>query len=533
MKRSKTMTLIMATLVLLTAGLFFSQKTFAAGQTLVSWPENTETNIASYKVFYSTTSGQYSDFVSVTPANVCSAGNCEYLLGGLTEDATWYFAVKAVDNNGFESVYYSPEASEYIQNQYGVGTITVSQLVAGQSSGDYSIHINADGTYIMSFVGNGAPNVTISVDQTEYIEGNYATITPNGTDPEGDALTYTCYADGIEFAGFTTNNLTVGSHNVYCAASDGINSATSDSVQVTVLDGPHIGAPSSITLTAEVGDVSVSQNFTVQNQGYGNMDWEISTTSGMLSFNQTSGTNDTVVTVTADTSTLEAGTYYGDIVVTSSDVDNSPQTVPVEVNVVYPGIDFGAASSNMAGTPGVTFPFETNGLYRLLIVAVGSDNAASNNVIGVTYGGISLIKISEVRKSGNERWISLFYLLDPPTGSNNVVVSATGSNTWAQAAYYTGVGGFVESATNISGGASTYNATLTTTVSGSWVIGYGGNTSGTNIPGVGTTVRGNIGVNNIMDANGPIDPAGITTLQLKYGSTTGWGSIIASFRPVQ
>lgn len=523
---------ILATLTLLLAGLFFCQNSFAAGQVMVSWPKNTEPNIVSYKVFYTTTSGIYSDFVSVAQdATNCPDTTCSYLLGGLTEDTTWYFAVKAVDSNSLESVYYSPESSEYIQNQYGVGAITVGQLVTGQSSGLYDLFIYADNTYNLTFVTNNSPSVSISVDQVEYIEGSFATITPSGTDPEGDPITYTCYADGIALPGFTTDGLSVGNHSVHCTADDGFSTADSNFITINVLDGPHIGLPASITLTAMVGDVSVSGDFSVTNLGAGNMNWDISTTSGMLSFSSYSGVNDTVVTLTADTSTLEAGDYFGDVVVTSPDADNSPQTIPVTVSVMYPGIAFGAISSSQAGTPGATFPFETAGLDRLLIVAIGSDNAGTNNVIGVTYGGVSMTRIAEVRKAGNERWMSLFYLLNPAIGTNDVVVNASGSNTWTQAAYYTGVGGLVESTTNISTGATTFNTTLATTIDGSWVIGYGGNGSGTNIIGTGTTIRGAVGVNNIMDTNGPINPAGNITLQLKYGINTGWGSIVVSFKP--
>jgi len=177
---------------------------------------------------------------------------------------------------------------------------------------------------------------------------------------------------------------------------------------VTVLDGPHIGLPANVTLTVEAENASVSGDFTVSNLGYGNMDWEISTTSGMLSFSQTNGTNDTIVTVTADTSILDIGDYYGDITVTSMDVDNSPVTIPVEVHIVYGNNtgsrDFESSSSQCA--------YITDGNQTGLDITGDLTIEAAVKMESVPGNNKSVAIVSKYQQSGDQRSYYLFYYQD-------------------------------------------------------------------------------------------------------------------------
>ena len=81
---------------------------------------------------------------------------------------------------------------------------------------------------------------------------------------------------------------------------------------------------------------------------------------------------------------------------------------------------------NVAQTTGkatsITFPHTVGNFpSRILIVHVGL-KGASDTVTGVTYNGVAMTRIAQADYSG-QLHDSLWYLLNPDTGANNVVVS--------------------------------------------------------------------------------------------------------------
>ena len=62
----------------------------------VSWSANTESDLAGYKVYYGTSSGNYT--TSIYVGNVTT-----YTVNGLSTGRTYYFAVSAFDKSGNES----------------------------------------------------------------------------------------------------------------------------------------------------------------------------------------------------------------------------------------------------------------------------------------------------------------------------------------------------------------------------------------------------------------------------------------------
>ena len=69
-----------------------------AGQVTVAWDRNTDVQVVGYKVYYGTSSGQYT--ASVDAGNVTSL-----VISGLTEGTTYYFAATDYDSNGNESAF--------------------------------------------------------------------------------------------------------------------------------------------------------------------------------------------------------------------------------------------------------------------------------------------------------------------------------------------------------------------------------------------------------------------------------------------
>jgi fibronectin type 3 domain-containing protein len=65
----------------------------------LTWDPNTETNLASYRVYQSTTPGVFGGAVATVPA-----GASTYTVTGLTVGTTYYFRITAVDSESNESL---------------------------------------------------------------------------------------------------------------------------------------------------------------------------------------------------------------------------------------------------------------------------------------------------------------------------------------------------------------------------------------------------------------------------------------------
>jgi len=65
----------------------------------LSWDANTDPDLASYRVYESTTPGVYGNAIATVPA-----GASTYTVTGLTMGSTYYFRITAVDSTGNESL---------------------------------------------------------------------------------------------------------------------------------------------------------------------------------------------------------------------------------------------------------------------------------------------------------------------------------------------------------------------------------------------------------------------------------------------
>jgi len=87
-----------------------------------------------------------------------------------------------------------------------------------------------------------------------------------------------------------------------------------------------------------------------------------------------------------------------------------------------------AAELTGTGTKTITFNHTTTatGTNLLLLVGVSMNitNATTSGVVGVTYKGTALNFLGAHNDTGTTRRVEMWYLLNPPTGTNSVVVSA-------------------------------------------------------------------------------------------------------------
>lgn len=195
------------------------------------------------------------------------------------------------------------------------------------------------------------------------------------------------------------------------------------------------------------------------------------------------------------------------------------------------------SGGNSNSTTALTFAHTTNGLDRVLVLWLYSSNAPT----GVTYGGEAMAFGASSTNLVNFR---RYQLVNPPLGTNNIVVSFAGaSQVVVVAGSWTGVKqtGFphVENNTGLVGSVTSSSTSLTTTQPGCWMVGWCGlNTSSANQPtaGADTTRRFQqslaAGIDlGIFDSNGPITPAGAKTLNFATSAPHNHFTMSLAFEP--
>ena len=98
-------------------------------------------------------------------------------------------------------------------------------------------------------------------------------------------------------------------------------------------------------------------------------------------------------------------------------------------------IAFDASSAGTSVTSTTqTLAHTCSGVNRILFVNTGITSA--DTIPGITYNGVALTKIASVI---NGRYFSLWYLIAPATGANNIVVTSSVSDILRSCAVsYTG-----------------------------------------------------------------------------------------------
>jgi len=188
-------------------------------------------------------------------------------------------------------------------------------------------------------------------------------------------------------------------------------------------------------------------------------------------------------------------------------------------------IAYDATSLGSGNTGTLTVSHTCSGSDRILFVHCGKDHTA---ISGITYAGVSLTKVVTAGSGGE--CSSMWMLVNPASGANNIVVSFTPTPAvYMAAASYTGAKqtGQPEQSTGaqVSGNLS---LSITTAIDNCWaVIGSKDQAIGVTA-GAGTTMRSS-NISSIADGNSPKTPAGSYTLVLNVtGTHTG---TMVSFAP--
>lgn len=168
---------------------------------------------------------------------------------------------------------------------------------------------------------------------------------------------------------------------------------------------------------------------------------------------------------------------------------------------------------------------------RILFVAVRGGGGEGDRVSGVTYAGQSLTKIGTATEPGDLIVVTLWYLVAPATGANNVVVSLSSSGfvasdcaTYSGAAQ-SGVPDNSGTKTQLDNASVSFN--LQPVVDQSWIaISVSDRVIPTAITGV--TKR----QNQLFDSGAAVSNSGAHTMSIGGGDAgTDWGVVYASFAP--
>lgn len=202
-------------------------------------------------------------------------------------------------------------------------------------------------------------------------------------------------------------------------------------------------------------------------------------------------------------------------------------------------IAFDASSvgtSNFSAPASISWSHTCSGTNRILFVVACSSNP--DVVSGVTYNGVAMTKIGASVQNTNADWVSLWYLIAPATGANNVVVTGNStSGLFGVSSSYTGAlqtGQPDASGGNATATSTTFSASATAVASNCWAI-LGVVTGNSSVSaGSGTTLRQNQSQPNsrasILDSNGVV-ATGSVTLNATSPGNTNWGGKIATFAP--
>lgn len=200
-------------------------------------------------------------------------------------------------------------------------------------------------------------------------------------------------------------------------------------------------------------------------------------------------------------------------------------------------IAFDAGSGSTSGTLSTTVAHTCSGSNLFLMVGQWV-NGPGDISTGVTYNGVAMSLLTKVNNVGSaaNQWIYIYGMLNPPTGSHNIVGSCSSAQTYVVGASYTGVnqsalpsivGSNAVSSTSVS-------VSLTTTVDNSWLAGFSYTSSTPPTAGSNTTLRqSSNGYSGlwIIDSNGPKTPTGSYNLNLTQSPSGFMGMVACAIAP--
>ena len=188
-------------------------------------------------------------------------------------------------------------------------------------------------------------------------------------------------------------------------------------------------------------------------------------------------------------------------------------------DVVPPPSFDGASSDVQVGTSMTWSHTVGSGVDQILIVGLSTDTTVVNSV---TYGGQALTLIGSQDDPGGSSRVELWYLLAPPTGTNDIVATfADTTRAIGGATSWSGVNQTTPLGTAVFASGSDGSATVTVTSSvGEVVVDALSANGNTATPGTGQTQRWNLNQGGLTGAGSSKDGAAAVTMS--WTVTDNW-----------
>ena len=138
---------------------------------------------------------------------------------------------------------------------------------------------------------------------------------------------------------------------------------------------------------------------------------------------------------------------------------------------LFGAITHNSTSSTNGSASSFVFSLTVNsGNNRMLVVGVGVNDNSASVISGVTFDGVALTQKVQWN-IGSQITTGVFYLINPPIKTANVVVTLTGSNSTSMGAVvYNGVDSLGASAQNAFDSNKSPTVSITTTQANSWIV---------------------------------------------------------------
>lgn len=220
--------------------------------------------------------------------------------------------------------------------------------------------------------------------------------------------------------------------------------------------------------------------------------------------------------------------------------DTAQIMISVAPSTAHSGIayDNGTYAQATTGTS-LTFSHTTAGSDRLLLV-MGHDKQGTTVVTGITYNSVAMTKaVTKANAAGeNDRSITLWYLIAPASGANNVVVTASESVSLRfHALSFINVHQtvFTDGTDTSPDSTGTISTDITTTIDNDWMVMFAKDDSGSvtysSTTGDGMLLTLDAGGHAIAVTGAPITPAGANTMTLSQSSAQNAGAVAFAFAP--
>lgn len=190
----------------------------------------------------------------------------------------------------------------------------------------------------------------------------------------------------------------------------------------------------------------------------------------------------------------------------------------------------------------LTVAYTVTGSNPLLVVgAVGNNSGGGgNNLTGATYGGASMTQVDSISygtqtsPGGSDRQTVDWILPGCATGSNNVVITASGGNNISGGAMsYSGCKQTVQPDSHNTAtqgtNSSTFSCSTTVVAANCWLTGFASEWGGTTSAGSGTTLRCSFYMYG-FDSNGTVG-TGSQSLNFNGSTSNTWRAQIMSIAP--